>query len=310
MTQVNQVIEKLKFSVAIPSEAYGMAEKFSRQQHHPQKAKQVYLNTLAVYAGNYFIEYLELETNLSGSDSWNPVMQTLMDTADLEVKNFGKLEFRPVLVESQSQVVHIPLEVWEDRIGYVAVQIDRSRSLATLLGFVKTVVTEEIAIDQFQPLEDLLDLLNPVQQPVQLRQWLQNIFEPEWQAFEALLKPELRNPAYATRKVSKEALIRAKFIDLEMHLKGQAATLSIGLTPDDKLMEIRVRLHPALTAKYLPPNLKLALLTQAGRVIREVESRNQNTCIQLEPFKYEMGRSFRIRVALGDVSVMEDFFAV
>jgi len=145
---------------------------------------------------------------------------------------------------------------------------------------------------------------------VQLRQWLQNIFEPEWQALKTLLGRERINIAYVARE-SQDSINRAKLIDLEMHIKGEAVTLLVGVMPqpDDK-MEIRVQLHPVGGGKHLPPNLKLALLSGAGRIIQEVRSRSQDYYIQLNSFKYRSGRSFRIRVALDDVSITEDFFAV
>ena len=314
--------ENLKFTTYLPSEAHQIAKKFSRQQSLRQKAKQVYLNTLAVYAGKSFLEYLGFETDLQGSDSWNPIMQTFLDVADLKVKNLGKLEFRPVLADSE--VVSIPLDVWENRIGYVAVDLDESQNKATLLGFVETVETEEVRRGEWRELLCLIDVLNPVQQveaagrgaeaqlrtsgAVQLRGWLQNVFEEEWQAVTSLLNTEPRNLAYVPRGAS---ISRAKLIDLKMCLRGEAVTMLVNLKPqvDDK-MEIRVQLHPVGASKYLPPSITLALLSGAGRVIRQVEARQQDYCIQLPPFTYQMGKSFRIRVALGDVSITEDLFAL
>ena len=332
-----QATETLKFTTYLPSEAHQIAKKFSREQSLRQKAKQVYLNTLAVYAGNSFLEYLGFETDLQGSDSWNPIKQTFLDVADLKVKNLGKLECRPVL--PNSEVVSIGLDVWENRIGYLAVELDESQNKATLLGFVETVETEELPIEQLRSLTDLIDLVSqaqqpvlaeqgakaqlqtesiiaqqpePVKMPVQLLQWLKNTFELDWQAVENLLGSEPRNLAYIPR-TTQANISRAKLIDLEMHLRGEAVTLLVNLRPQpDEKMEIIVQLHPVAGAKYLPPNIKLALLSGAGRVIREVESRSRDYCIQLNPFKYkiEIERSFRIRVALGDVSITEDIFAL
>lgn len=77
------------------------------------------------------------ETDLEGSDSWNPLQQTLLDVADLDVKKLGKLECRPVL--EGTQVIYVPPEVDSNRIGYLGVQISNSFREATLLGFVKKV---------------------------------------------------------------------------------------------------------------------------------------------------------------------------
>ncbi len=59
------------------------------------------------------------ETNWSDADRSNPWMLSLIDLADLEVKNIWKIECRPVLPDAE--YLEIPTEVSADRIGYVAV---------------------------------------------------------------------------------------------------------------------------------------------------------------------------------------------
>ena len=158
MNYVTEPLEPLTFTVLLSLSAHLKAKEFSYHQSNLQKAQQVYHNTLAVYAVNYYLHCLEFETNLEASDSYNPIMRTLMDVADLEVKNYGKLECRPVLVDSQ--VCHFPVEVWSERIGYVAVQLNESLSRATLLGFFKRARTEELPLSKLQPLEDLTSYLS------------------------------------------------------------------------------------------------------------------------------------------------------
>ena len=131
---MNPVIEPWIFTVPLALEAHSRAEQFRRYQSNPDKAKQVYLNTLAVYAVNMYLQCRGFETDLETSDSWNPAMQMLLDTADLVVKNRGRLECRPVL--PNAEVVCTPAEVWSERIGYVAVRLSESLREATLLGFV------------------------------------------------------------------------------------------------------------------------------------------------------------------------------
>jgi Protein of unknown function (DUF1822) len=150
------------FTVPLTSKAYKLAKSFQSQYENPAKAKQVYLNTLAVYAVETYCECLGIETDLEASDSLNPVMQPLMNIADLEIEGIGKIECRPVLTEDES--CYIPVDTWENRIGYVAVEIDESSREATLLGFYPPInaleMMEHISIDSFQPLETLIDHLH------------------------------------------------------------------------------------------------------------------------------------------------------
>jgi hypothetical protein len=178
-------IEAWTFTVPLALEAHAQAEQFRRSQPNPHKAKQVYLNTLAVYAVNTYLQCRGFETDLDKSASYDPVMQMLMDTADLVVKNRGKLECRPVLPDAE--VVCVPAEVWEERIGYVAVQLHESLREATLLGFVKKVARSELPLSQLRSLEELPRYLNKINPLVNLSQWFENVFDASWQAVEAIV---------------------------------------------------------------------------------------------------------------------------
>ena len=241
-------------------------------------------------------------------------MQTLMDVADLSVTGLGKLECRPVL--PATQVVHIPPEVWSDRIGYVAVHLDRSLREATLLGFTKTVSTDELPISQLRSLEDLLEHLIQIRQakfvkmPVNLSKWLENTFEAGWQSMEALLGTQQENLAFSLRStspLSEASVKRAKLIDLGLRLGSQSVALLVAITLEiEQKVGILVQVHPTGGEPYLPPNLRLVLLSESG-VLQEVQSRTQDNYIQLKRFRGLPRECFNIQVAFGDASVTETF---
>jgi hypothetical protein len=180
------------FTVPLTSKAFKLAKSFQEQYENHAKARQVYLNTLAVYAVDTYCQCLGIETDLEACDSLNPAMQPLMNVADLEIAGVGKIECRPVLPEDE--FCEIPADTWENRIGYVAVEIDESSREATLFGFYPTVnpleMMEQISCATFQPLEAFLDHLhrletaldffqshNPV--AVKVRERLSEQFLPE-----------------------------------------------------------------------------------------------------------------------------------
>ncbi|HAZ50109.1 MAG TPA: hypothetical protein DDW76_04675 [Cyanobacteria bacterium UBA11369] len=141
--------------------------------------------------------------------------------------------------------------------------------------------------------------------------WFQNIFDAGWQSVETILGTQRETLAFqfrtdaALNDVSVKGL---KLIDLGIDIKGNAVMLLVGLTPEiDQKVNIRVQLYPAKGETYLPPNLKLGLLSQSGVTLQEVESRSQDNYIQLKRFKSPAGKGFTIQVALGDVSIKEDF---
>lgn len=140
--------------------AYELARQFESEQLTPQTGRRVYLNTLAVYAVYMYLQWLQIEVDLSRSDSWNLGKRTLFNVADLFICNFGKLECRPVLPGETK--IYIPPEVSEDRVGYVVVRIDESSSLAYLLGFTNVLELneeEEMSLESILPFETLFEVI-------------------------------------------------------------------------------------------------------------------------------------------------------
>lgn len=141
--------------------------------------------------------------------------------------------------------------------------------------------------------------------------WLQNIFEAGWQSIDTLLNTEQKTLAFQFRNysvLSQVPVKGAKLIDLGMELKGAALILLVGMTQEvEEKVAIRVQLYPGNGEIYLPPNIKLSLLSELGVMLQEVQSRSHDNYIQLKRFKSPYGKSFSIQVALGNVSIKEDF---
>jgi hypothetical protein len=283
-------------------EAHSRAEQFRQYQSNPGKAKQVYLNTLAVYAVNVYLQCQGFETDLEKSGSCNPMMQMLLDTADLVVKNRGKLECRAVL--PNVEVVRVPAEVWAERIGYVAVQLDESLREATLLGFVEKVTRLELPLSQLRSLQALPGYLNQISPLVNLSQWFENIFESGWQALEALVHIEpTEELAFSFRGAAQ--VKRSKLI--ELGTPGQSVAMIVALTEEsEQEIDISVEVRPPQGQTYLPSNLRLIVLDEDGEAVIDTHARSDSKTIQLE-FGGEPGDCFGVKVTLGDVSVTENF---
>jgi hypothetical protein len=141
---------------------------------------------------------------------------------------------------------------------------------------------------------------------IKLSQWLQDVFDSSWIGLDALISPEA-NLALSTRN-TQLGVNRGKLIDLGMQLGSQRVALLVTITeePQEKLA-ISIQLHPTGGERYLPPSLKLILLSKAGKTLQEVTSRVQDNYIRLKPFKGEPGKGFSIEVSIGNVSLREDF---
>ena len=124
-------MQPLHLTLPISVEARKIATQFQLQQSNPQKSQQVYRNTIAVYLVKFYLESLGWKTDLSSSYSCIPLMQSMMNVADLQVKDYGKLECLAVFPEIET--IHIPQELWLDRIGYVILELSQSDTEAKLL---------------------------------------------------------------------------------------------------------------------------------------------------------------------------------
>ena len=163
------------YLLEIPLEqtARNLALQFASEQANPQKGKRVYFNTLAVWAVNYFLEWMELETDIDGGDSWNPGMRAVLDVADLVLPGIGKIECCPVMLGETA--ISLP-EVRENRIAYIAVEFAEPFDKVKLLGFIPAVEiqeeNEEISLTNLKPVEELLDYLDRIELGIPVAQVL------------------------------------------------------------------------------------------------------------------------------------------
>jgi hypothetical protein len=326
MTYNTQELENWALPLPITRMARQKAQEFANTQPTPQKAEQVWLNTLAVYVLNDYLQMLNIPTSLEVSDSWNPVARLCADVADLEIIGVGRLECRPI--KPHAQTCYIPPEVWSERIGYVVVQIDESSWEATVLGFSQT-AQEELTISQLHPIEALIDRLNqpsprvaattpiPNRSQVNLSRWLVNVFESGWQSIETLLNPGELDLGFNFRssdssiitdnELSEANIRRAKLIDLGVQIASHPIALIVEVTPEsEQRKNIRLQVHPSGNQLFLPPLLQLIVLDETGLIFLEAQARSADNYIQLQ-FRGLPGEKFSVKVALGEASISENF---
>ncbi|MBW4593874.1 MAG: DUF1822 family protein [Brasilonema angustatum HA4187-MV1] len=320
MRRTNHNLDDLALTLPMTQAACRTAQQFANQQPTPEKAEQVRLNTLCVWVVNEYLEMMDIPTQLTECDSWNSIIRLCSDVADLELPGIGRLECRPMRLGQET--CYIPPETWEERVGYVVVQIDESLQQAKLLGFVRNVATEELPLSQLQPLEDFIEYIaqlrqTPVRTLVNLSQWLVGIFDASWQTVESLWnQPEIR-PGYAFR--NGETLVqndtnktqaftkRAKLIDLGIQIANQPVILIVEIRPKtDQQTGIRLQLHPTGNKIYLIPGVQLTVLDQSGTVFLETQARSADNYLQLQ-FRGEPAEQFSVKVSLNDASVTQNF---
>lgn len=308
--ETNKTMETLTFTVPISAKFKRQAELFRNQQYSVKKGDRVYYNTLAVLAVDFYCQCMGIETDLKASDSWNQIMQTMADVADLSLGNIGNLECRPVL--AGSDLVEVPAEVWGNRIGYLAVRFNAELTEAKILGFMPKADREEIPLSQWRSLEYFLERiedLNAVTPVTKLSHWLENVFETGWKSLEAIadiLDPEYKEPAMRFRKgkTKKNYLEGSKLIGLEK--TGDRVALLVRFEPvSEEEFDVEVEVCQTGNKTYLPQDLKLAIIDETGESVMHAIA-NSVYNIQID-FSAEYDEIFQVQLSLGDTTITELF---
>lgn len=257
--------EALKTMVPIAESERQTALKFAAEQPTREKARQVYLNTLAVLTVKRCLDLSEIATDLAASDSWNPFCRLGADLADLKVTGAGYLECRPVTANQQE--CFIPPEALENRIGYLVVQLSPPYQDATILGFIPNVVQVRLPLSQLQPLPELflhLESLRVAPRPiVHLRQWLNNAVDAAWQTAEDVLSATAQ-PTFAFRNFRNIKLNPDQIQRLVEQLYASQHFGSVRLEATDKLLELELK---AVLAHFIQTTPDEALRWKAVEIL-------------------------------------------
>jgi Protein of unknown function (DUF1822) len=306
-------------SVVLERAAHQLADRFCQSQSDEHKAEQVYYNTLAVYAVSTYLSTLGFETDLDAGDSWDSLMQTGLNVADLVVKQCGRLECRPVLPGSNS--MHIPAEAWENRIGYMAVQLNPDLDEATLLGFVETVTEEDYPLEQLRSLSDLPAYLDQLYQSesvgkvTHLGLWFQHQIDAVWQTVEDLWSNPTEQLAFSFRsatqlstdafQLTEDAILRVKRLDLGLQQGAEQMALLVAIQPTDA-QEVEVSMQVCAVEKsgLLPQNLTMTVFDAQGKQMMQSQSGSASLEFQ---FNAEVGERFSLQVAIDNFSIIEEF---
>lgn len=320
-------IYEFALTLPITQGARQTAQAFANQQPTPTKAEQVRLNTLAVLVTQNYLQLMDIPTDVLAGDSWDPVMRVCLDVADLELPGVGRLECRPVLPNVDRCAV--PAETWEERVGYVVVQVDESSQEAQILGFVPTASEEDLPLSDLRSPEDLLDHLDDLRQAVattpaavlaattataqrsltRLGDWLQGVWqdgqqaiEAGWQTVEQVLGGGELSPAYAFRRAG-TATRRAKRVRLG---RAVVALLVDVRAEAEAETEIRLQIHPLDPQTHIPVGLQLAVLDTTDEVLVDAIATGTEDFLELQ-IEGVSGEEFRVQVRLNAYQETELF---
>ena len=295
--------------IYLPSAAHTLAEELAREQITPEKSKSIYLNTLAIYAVELYLQTLDIATNFSEGDWRNPLWRSLLDTADLVIPHVGKIECRPIL--STDANMSTP-GTSEEVVGYMAVQFSESLESVELVGFAAAAIVNgnhQIALTSLQPIEDVLDQLTPV---VRLWQWVKGMADSSWQVVDSLIEDaatQIRDlaaePEMAFRfrqRTDDDSMRRFR----EITVSHDRLRLIIERIPQENTTKIQivVKVCPLSDTALIPPDLQL--IVSAGETTLKPVGRDVGNFIE-KRFTGEPGERFNLRVVQGDAAFMESY---
>ena len=168
MSSINSLeFESCSFTIPLGTQAHDLARKCSQAVCNTEKNKgkkeRVYLNSLAVYAVDFYLKFLGFKTDLEESNSQDKLMLQFISEADLIVSDLGRFECIPV--EENASWSEISPDVSFERIGYIFVRLNASHREAVILGFTKT-YQAKIDLNQLQSVDDLIDYLTDLEEGV------------------------------------------------------------------------------------------------------------------------------------------------
>lgn len=312
------------FQVFLNRKMRERARFFASFHTRQQKARQVYLNSLAICAANFYLQCMQFKTSWETSDSYDVMTQALFNVSDLDLPGIGKLECRPV--QPGEQNVRLPIEC-EERVGYLFIEIDDSYQHATLLGFVKEVPIEvEFDLNKLNNLENLLLYLGEIerknQKPIlseriNLKQWLENQIDSQWLSVSLWEEKLNTNPELCLRSnklneiivdTSTSRIRRGKIVDLGIKMMerklGMLVTIEKNIENEQEI-DVLVQIHSEI-GYFLPKSLKLSIIDEAEDICLQAIARDADNIIQRN-FTCEPGEAFKVELAFGDAKIAENF---
>ncbi|MEL6495823.1 MAG: DUF1822 family protein [Cyanobacteria bacterium J06623_7] len=294
-------------TILLEPQAHNYARQFASEQAHPAKAKQVYLNTLAVYGVHTYLKCLGINSNLASSSCWRQSDRLLYDLADLILPDLGKLECRYLLPNDTE--VKIPLAAREDRIGYVVVGLEENLQQINLVGFISpqlvNFATEAIAMTQLQPIANLFSAIAQIQNRVNLHQWFTDFFTPDWQPVDLILAGRITRSLATTN--SPTTITRGKTIQWQLNSLNTEIILVLQISQQSsQAIDLSLQLYPGSNSDYLPTGLSVAIIDEINNPCMSARAKDTDDWMQLE-FTCQPGEQFQIVLELAGVSIVEYF---
>jgi hypothetical protein len=271
--------------------------------------RQVHLNSLALYAADWYLKCLQFDTQHEDESDW--WIRYLSKSAALDVIGIGKLECVPVVGDVATATLSSDLK--DDRIGYLFVRLNDSLTSAEIIGFMPK-YSETVRLDRLQSTDNLIDYLcdlesepkpNPV---IKMALWFAGIFDGIWLDVETLPL----TPAYRSRRQKNVLSVKSMERGQEIKLGDMPESPSVVLTVrseqvDEVNSDITLQLDPKFPASTLPIDLKFIVLDDRGEEISSFESKAGDLYGEIVLDNGKEGEKFSIEIEFDRVEKIGTF---
>ncbi|MEO1671372.1 MAG: DUF1822 family protein [Cyanobacteria bacterium J06631_2] len=301
------------FQANIPLIAHVQAEKFRRYQSVGSKAKQVYLNTLAIFVAKSYLNMIGWSANLEESECWNPIAQTMLNIADLQISGYGRIECR-VVRSKQSEVI-VPPEVWSGRIGYLVILLDEALETAKILGFARQIKQLEFSLTQLESLREFPSYLSQQKRvepisSVGLSSWMRGALDCGWQNLDELFAPSVAMSFRSKQKLAEVPFAPVSESRVKLAKLGKDSEHTIALILNIQPVSttefnVSVKVSNYKYDCYLPEGLELVIIDRHSHSVMVAQANEMETIEFC--FSGELEENFAVEISLNDEFVVENF---
>ncbi|KAB8335350.1 DUF1822 family protein [Scytonema tolypothrichoides VB-61278] len=311
MSDKLNVLRELAIPFPVTASFRRQARVYASQYFTQDAQERTYFNTLAVLVADAYFRLLGFETNITQSERWNAARRLWSEASELELPGLGNLECR-VIATGQDTVI-LPPESLSNRIGYLFIEIASSEKEATLVGFLPAFHPEttdvEVTIADLHSMDDLIDYLaqqetcsltDSLTETVQtndltqefaekkityLRNWLNNIYETDWE-------PSMRALKSATCK--KKLQLAEQVFEMQLSVSQN----------NDELIFVRVNVQSK--SGSLPRGMQVSVPDESDIYTETV---NEAADLISIPLELSSGEEFWVELRIGETFIREYFIA-
>ncbi|MBD2131377.1 DUF1822 family protein [Sphaerospermopsis sp. FACHB-1094] len=299
------VLHDLAITFPITASFRHQARTYAAQYFTPNIQQRIYLNTLAVFVADAYFQILGFQTNLNRTERWNVIQRLWSEANELELLGLGNLEC--CVIKKEQEKIILPSDIISNNIGYLFIKIADSEKEALLLGFLPAFDTkhEELEITDLQSMDALIDYLSEKETSslaetaeideisleftekkiTYLRNWLNNIYEGDWQP----ATRDLRN-AICKKNIS---------------LAGQIFKMQLSVSqPSEELVTVIVIVQGENT--FLPMGMQVSVPDESDIHTETVDEAGDLIKIPLELSPSE---KFWVELRIGETFIREYFIA-